>query len=155
MKLQPWSKYDANEKVGIVLVSLLILGSTAAIAQSYDRKVRIKWADVPVIGMDAGGKVVYWSPQPLAEQLARNLQGFNVFTYPETVRQINALRTEQVKLLWNYYNKYLVGSVQRNLLSRFILNEGRTLTSQIESEWTDWGGDYDRAVSKFKSIGLY
>ncbi len=154
MKVQKWSQYEQGEKLGIIGAGIVVLGSAFLIANSYRRQVKIDWEQIPVVGYDYSGNPILWSPQQLANELADNLQGYNLFTYPETVRKINVLRNEQTKLLWNYFNRYKV-ETGGNLLNRLILSEGRTLTSLIESEWTDWGGDYERAISKFKSLGLY
>lgn len=151
MKKGGWKSYTPGEKVLTVGYFGLIAASIGVIIQSYDRQVKIDWTKIPVIGFATNGNPLYWSPQPLATELAENLQGVNLLTYPETVRKINVLNNEQVKLLWNYYNKFLV----RSGVGAMLLGEGRTLTSLIDNEWTDWGGDYERAVARFKSLGLY
>lgn len=95
-------------------------------------------------GNENGTSVPTWNPSSLATEIAKNLEGYNFMVYPETADKILALNDQQLRILYDYYNK-------NNAV------DYPSLTQLFENEWDDtlWGkSKYDMVVDRLKNIGL-
>ncbi len=106
------------------------------------KKAPVDYGQIPQVYSTQGGQNILWNPDPLAKELATNLIGANLYTYPETTDKILPLNKDQASLLYNHYNTY------------YAVPDYPTLTKQIEGEWSDPYGSYDKAVTHLKSFGL-
>ena len=104
-------------------------------------KAPVNYGQIPGVYQTTGGQTVLLDADPLAKEIAEKLEGYNVYTYPETVQKILPLNKDQASLLYNHYNQYYA-------------QDYPTLTQLIENEWGDWSGKYSQAVSHLKSFGL-
>ena len=84
---------------------------------------------------------VQWNPNILAGEISRNLEGWNLATYPETAEKVLKLTDDQIKLLYVHYNKNFA-------------KDYPTMTQLFENEWDDWGGKYNLVVDRLRAIGL-
>lgn len=121
---------------GSSLGTFLLVRTIASYSGSNIKNAPVDYGQIPVL---PGG--VKWDPDPLAKEIAENFEGYNLYTYPETAAKISALQPEQLKLLYNHYNNYYA-------------QDYPTLTQLIENEWSDWSGEYNKAVQRLKSVGL-
>jgi hypothetical protein len=121
---------------GTGLGAFLLVRTIASYAGTNIKNAPVDYGQIPVL---PGG--VKWDPDPLAKEIAENFEGYNLYTYPETAAKISALQPEQLKLLYNHYNNYYA-------------QDFPTLTQLIENEWSDWSGEYNKAVQRLKSVGL-
>jgi hypothetical protein len=104
-------------------------------------KAPVDYGQIPGVFQTTGGQTVLWDPDPLAKEIAANLEGYNLNVYPETVKKILPLNQSQAALLYNHYNTYYA-------------QDYPTLTQLIQNEWGDWSGTYAQGVAHLKSFGL-
>jgi len=137
-------KLGTPEKVGIVagagLLTFLVQRTVTSFGGMNVQKAPVDYGQIPTV-FDSAGKPVKWDPDPIAKEIFENMEGYNLYTYPETTNKILSLQPDQIKLLYNHYNQYYA-------------DEFPTLTKLIESEWPDWEGSYSKAVARLKSLGL-
>jgi|SRR5690554_491621 len=148
-------KLPLSFQISLIVLTVVIVFYLARMIKRSWTAPKVNYNNIPVVGgtgfQDGAnynsqtGEVVKWDPDPLARELATNLQGWNVSAYPETVDQINKLQTsDQVILLYNHYgNHYAKGN--------------QTLTQLIEGEWVvEYGSwrPYSDAVARLKGLGL-
>ena len=105
------------------------------------KKAPVDYGQIPAVYQTTGGQSVLWDADPLAKELAAKLEGYNFYTYPETVSKILPLNKDQASLLYNHYNTYYA-------------KDYPTLTTLIANEWGDWSGKYNEAVAHLRSFGL-
>lgn len=105
------------------------------------KKAPVNYGQIPGVYQTTGGQTVLWDADPLAKELASKLEGYNLYTYPETVEKILPLNKDQASLLYNHYNTYYA-------------KDYPTLTTLIANEWGDWSGKYAQAVNHLRSFGL-
>lgn len=138
-----WRNLSRLEQGGIivggsVILYLLYKGLTA---ESNIIKAPIDYGQVPVVYTTGSGQQVLWDADPLAMEFSNNLEGYNVYVYPETTDKLLKLQDEQIRLLYNHYNTYYA-------------EDYPTLTKLIDNEWPDTAGSYTKAVSRLRSLGL-
>jgi len=133
----------ATKVIGVVLIVVVIYFLQKFLIEQWNKRpATVNFDNIPVVGTSSTGQVIQWNPETLAKELSVNLEGSNLLVYPETVQKILDLQTDdQVKLLYNYYNKNLA-------------TDYPTLTQLIDNEWADTGGVYASAVARLKSLGL-
>jgi len=136
-----WKKIPLIGRVAIVGVgSIGALMVINKLLGSNIKKAPVDYGQIPQV-FETNGTGVLWNPDPLAKELATNLEGYNAYTYPETVAKILSLNADQTKLLYNHYNTYYT-------------QDYPTLTQLIAGEWGDWSGTYAKGVNHLKSFGL-
>lgn len=104
------------------------------------KKAPVNYGQIPTVYSTTGGQQVLWDPDPLAKEIHTNIEGYNFYTYPDTMQKISALNKDQASLLYNHYNTYYA-------------KEYPTLTQLIKAEWT-WEQPYLDAVAHLQSFGL-
>ena len=125
----------------VVVIALIILFFIAREIKYRWNKPRVDSSNIPVVGI-SGNQVIQWDPDPLAQEVATNLEGVNLKTYPDTAQKILDLQTDdQLKLLYNHYNEKYAQDYQ-------------TITKLFDNEWSDWEGKYAKVVARFKSLNL-
>ena len=90
------------------------------------------------------GTGIQWSPNTLAGEIFRNIEGVNWYYYYDTAEKILALTDAQLRVLYKYYNE--------NLAVEFP-----TITQLFASEWDDFitsKSPYDMVADRFRSLGL-
>lgn len=133
-------------QIALVIVAIVIIFFSVRKIKELLNKPRIapvNWSNMPVVGTNPEtGKGVYWNPDPLAKEIYKNFEGWNLKVYPETAQKILDLQTDdQVKLLYNHYNKNYA-------------KDYPSLTQLIDNEWPDVRGVYKQAVARLKGLGL-
>lgn len=83
-----------------------------------------------------------YNPDPLAREIKKNIEGYNLKTYPETAQKILLLTDAELKKLYTHYNKNYA-------------KEYPTLTQLFDNEWTDWNGYYGKVAARLKSLKMY
>lgn len=84
---------------------------------------------------------VNWNPDPLAKEISKNMEGWNLKTYPETAKKVLLLSDAKLKKLYTHYNKKYAKSYP-------------TLTQLYENEWSDWNSLYGKVVDRLVKLGL-
>ena len=138
-----WKDYSLFEKAAVGAGAFTVgyaLYSFISKSKSNVKKAPVDYGQIPVI-YDVNGQQIKWDPNPLAQEIAANFEGYNFKTYPETTDKLLQLQPEQLKLLYNHYNEYFA-------------KDYPTLTALLANEWTDWGDSYEKAVSRLRSLGL-
>jgi len=132
---------DSVKLVIIVIAIVLVIYIFKQFKTFWDTPV-VNMANIPTVGQNSKGEAVKWNPDPLAAEIFKNFEGWNMAFYPETAKKIVDLQTDdQVILLYNHYNK-------------FYADEYPTLTKLLDNEWDDVYGSYADAVARLKGLGL-
>lgn len=136
------------KKLPLPVRGLIVAGGAYAVYRIINNltggnveKAPVNYGQIPVVYSTTGGQSVLWDADPLAKELAAKLEGYNLYTYPETVQKILPLNKDQASLLYNHYNTYYA-------------KDYPTLTTLIANEWGDWTGKYNEAVAHLRSFGL-
>lgn len=142
-KYQEWFQNLApGFQILVVVVVAIVIYMIYQELKMIITRPRVNKSNIPVTGLGSGNEIVQWNPDPLAQEVYQNLEGYNLNVYPETAQKILALQTDdQVKLLYNHYNDNYA-------------EDYPTITKLFDKEWSDWGGYYKKVVSRFKSLGL-
>lgn len=114
---------------------------------TWDKKQ--KKCIMPAPNSQSGGSSqntgIQWTPNVLASEISRKIEGYNAFFYYDVAERILALTDAQLRVLYAYYNKnYAV--------------DYPTITQLFANEWDDFyfsKSPYDMVVDRFKSLGLY
>ena len=94
-------------------------------------------------GNDSSGSTdLTWTPNLLASEIDKNIEGYNWSVYPETADKILALNDAQLKTLYTYYNENHAVDYP-------------TLTLLFHNEWDEpFGNKYNMVVARLRGIGL-
>ncbi len=143
VKKRKWRDLSRLEQGGIIVGGSIVLyllykGLTS---EGNVQQAPVDYGQVPIVYTTPGGQGVLWDADPLAMEISNNLEGYNLYVYPETTDKIWKLQDQQLNLLYNHYNTYYA-------------EDQPTLTKLIENEWPDTGGSYNKAVAKLRSLGL-
>jgi hypothetical protein len=136
-----WSEFSLFEKAAVIGgVSITAYAAYKLFTRDNVEKAPVDYGNIPQV-FTSGDKPVLWSADPLAKEIFENLEGWNAFTYPETAKKLQPLNDDQLALLYNHYNQYYA-------------TEYSTLTQLLKNEWSDWEGEYAKAVAKLQGMGL-
>jgi hypothetical protein len=136
-----WSEFSLFEKAAVIGgVSITAYAAYQLFTKDNVKPAPVDYGNIPQV-FTSGDKPVLWSADPLAKEIFENLEGWNAFTYPETAKKLQPLNNDQLALLYNHYNTYYA-------------DEYPTLTQLLKNEWSDWEGEYAKAVAKLQGMGL-
>ncbi|MCH2226008.1 MAG: hypothetical protein MK066_14665 [Crocinitomicaceae bacterium] len=139
----------SQAKIILLIVAIIILLYSLREAKRWweqPKEKKVNFANVPAVGgiNNSNTDQVTWDPDPLAAEIAANLQGYNFWTiYPETSEKVLDLQTDdQLILLYNHYNnKYA--------------EDGETMTALFAGEYDQSRGKYDMVVKQLRKLGLH
>lgn len=142
------SKFKAGwKKLPLPVRGLIIAGGAYATYKAINalfgtnvQKAPVNYGQIPSVYTTQGGQQVLWDPDPLAKEIFTNIEGYNMYDYPDTMLKITKLNKDQAGLLYNHYNQYYAV-------------EYPTLTQLIEAEWTS-DPEYRDAAAHLKGFGL-
>lgn len=138
-----WSGLNKNQKRNIIIgIVALIVGFIVyrVLKKRQYTNVPFDKNNIPHIQTGVSTSIP-WNPRPLAEEIYENLEGYNLYVYPETSEKILKLNDDQIIYLYNVYNQDFA-------------EEYDTLTQLFENEWNQSLGKYDKVVARLKSLGL-
>ena len=135
--LKTYNEQNPTVKLIIIVVLLIVtyMIVTKAMAAIQNAKLD-KFKDRASV--DGSGKKR--DVRPLVDSIYTNLEGVNVWIYPEIVNQLVNLSDEELQDAYDYFQR------------EYGATTGMTLTAFIDAEYD--GGEYEPAISKLERKGL-
>jgi hypothetical protein len=128
--------YKKRKESGEITTALGLFNRAPSIPDSATNPIE----SATTIGTPPSSTTSFRDPRPLVNQIYENLDGMNLFQYPEIVNKLANLSVEELTYAYDYFNEEYGGVT------------GKTLYEFIEAEWGE--GVYDPALERLERHNL-